>query len=66
MYITGLDDRDIKNECMALLAGRPIPFHCVSKTVEVNVVEIDVVKAWKEMGVDPGWSNEVVVELFLK
>jgi hypothetical protein len=29
------------------------------------VLEIDLKTAWKEMGLDSGWSNEVAVKIYL-
>jgi len=30
------------------------------------VLEIDIETAWKEMGLDSGWSNEINVDVFIK
>ena len=30
-----------------------------------RVLEVDVERAWKEMGLDSGWSNEVSLEVFV-
>jgi hypothetical protein len=51
---------------MVLVFGKPIPKHCVKKGKELNVLEIDVARAWKETDQNAGWSNEVAVELFIK
>lgn len=51
---------------MVVVAGKPIEFHCVSKDKEENVFKIDLAKAWKEGSFNPGWSNEIAVELFIR
>lgn len=50
---------------MATIQGQPIPPHTVivSKTSS-HVLEIDIETAWKEMGLDAGWSNEVEVKVY--
>lgn len=48
------------------ILGKVIPVHTVSVSkVDENVLEIDVEAAWKEMDLEPGWSNEVGVKLYL-
>lgn len=66
VYISDLEKRDVENDFMVLVAGKPIPFHCVSKDKEENVFKIDLVKGWKEIDAQPGWSNEAAVELFIR
>jgi hypothetical protein len=46
-----------------LIFGKQIPKGCVS--VNGDVLEIDVDRAWKETGQTAGWSNEIEVELFV-
>jgi len=48
------------------MLGQPVPIGCVgiSKTCG-KVLEVDVERAWKEMGLDAGWSNEVSLEVFV-
>lgn len=47
------------------IQGQTIPPHTgnICKTDE-RVLEIDVEKAWDEMGLDSGWSNELVVKTY--
>jgi hypothetical protein len=33
--------------------------------VDQHVLEIDVAAAWKEMDLEPGWSNEVEVKVYI-
>ena len=51
---------------MVLVFGKPIPVECVRKAEATNVFEIDIARAWKEMGMGAGWNNEIAVELFVR
>ncbi|EXJ79422.1 hypothetical protein A1O3_08924 [Capronia epimyces CBS 606.96] len=58
-------------DMMVLIQGKPVPEHVVKLSSEgapgeSGVLEIDVGVAWTEMKLDPGWSNEVGVEVFLQ
>jgi hypothetical protein len=63
VYISDLDTRSVKQEMLVLILGNPIPLACVG--AKGKVLEIDVERAWKESGEDPGWSNEVTLEVFV-
>jgi hypothetical protein len=67
LYISNLKYRDIDDDVMALIFGRPIARHCVkvSDTCE-NVLEIDTTRAWKESDSGASWSNEVAVEVVIR
>ena len=46
--------------------GRVIPPHTVSVSgSDARVLEVDLRSAWDELGLDSGWSNEVVVKIFI-
>jgi len=47
--------------------SQAIPVHTV-RVSETSpfVLEIDIETAWKEMGLDSGWSNEINVDVFIK
>jgi hypothetical protein len=70
---TGDQSRWQTTNLMVMIQGRPIPEARVqlSKTgvseqqKGATVIEIDVLGAWKEMNLQPGWSNEVGVEVFI-
>jgi hypothetical protein len=65
-YISGLVARSIENDFMATMFGKPIPLHCVKKSLDYeDVLEIDTEKAWAESDQRANWSNEVHVELFI-
>ncbi|KAL2429295.1 hypothetical protein ABEF95_003510 [Exophiala dermatitidis] len=60
-------------DMMVLIQGKPVPEHVVKLSTEgiapdeqSGVVEIDVGAAWMEMELEPGWSNEVGVDVFLR
>ena len=52
---------------MVLIRNQPIPAHTV-KVAKNNdkVLEIDVEAAWREMGLEAGWGNEVGVEVVVR
>ena len=64
IYISDLPKRSIEHEFMILISGKPVPFHTVTKSsVSDCVLEIDVQRAWKEMGLSSGWSNEAGLDV---
>jgi hypothetical protein len=58
---------------MVLIQGQAVPEKLVRVSSEgieeaqpgAQVVEVDVQGAWKQMELEPGWSNEVGVEIFI-
>ena len=66
VYISTLPSLSIANNLLILLKGKVVPEHTVSvSSTDGRVLEIDVEKAWREMKLDPGWGNEIAVEVFL-
>ncbi|EEQ88011.1 hypothetical protein RJZ56_004682 [Blastomyces dermatitidis] len=69
IYISDIDTRTIAKDFMVMLSGRAVPMHTVqiqpTGEDDQKVVAIDVAAAWKEMGLVSGWSNEVVVQVFM-
>ena len=58
------------DEMMVLIQQKAVPQHVIRLNTEYcpngsGVLEIDVGEAWEEMHLDPGWSNEVGVDVFL-
>lgn len=48
------------------ILGKVIPVHTVSVSkIDVHVLEINVETAWKEMDLEPGWGNEVGIQIYL-
>ncbi|OCK79847.1 glycoside hydrolase family 36 protein [Lepidopterella palustris CBS 459.81] len=67
LYISDLPTRNLKDDFMGLLFGRPIPLDCVKvNDKNPNVMEIDAVRAWKESDSQAGWSNEVAIEVVIR
>jgi hypothetical protein len=66
LYVSDLEARKLENDFMVMIHGKPVPVDCV-KVNEVcgKVLEVDVERAWKEMGEEAGWSNEVSLEVFV-
>ena len=67
LYISLLPALSIEDDLMGLLFGKPIPLKCVQRcAADPHVLEIDVETAWRESDQNPGWSNEVNVEIFMR
>ena len=64
LWVSDLETRSLEKDFMVALLNKPIPFHCVEKGKE-NLLKIDIERAWIEMGETAGWSNEVVVDIFI-
>ncbi|KEY65120.1 hypothetical protein S7711_04210 [Stachybotrys chartarum IBT 7711] len=65
LYISELPNLSIQDHFMVTIQGKPLPV----ETVEVSrddehVLEVDVERAWNEMELKSGWSNEVEVKLY--
>ncbi|PYH47378.1 putative raffinose synthase protein Sip1 [Aspergillus saccharolyticus JOP 1030-1] len=79
LYFSDLPDWDIDANVMVTILGKPVPRRTVWKEgisqgekeeeeeeeASARVLAVDVLAAWKEMGLKPGWSNEVLVEVFV-
>ncbi|KAI6804091.1 glycoside hydrolase family 36 protein [Hortaea werneckii] len=66
LYVSDLPKRDLDQQLMVMIFGKPISRDCVRDSArDENVLEIDVDKAWKDSGEEAGWSNEVSVEVFI-
>ncbi|MCJ1470517.1 hypothetical protein MMC07_009163 [Pseudocyphellaria aurata] len=65
IYISDLATRSIEDTMLITILGRVIPLHTVSIDPARPVLQVDIERAWNEMGLDGGWSNEVSVEIFI-
>ncbi|KAK3711661.1 hypothetical protein LTR37_009437 [Vermiconidia calcicola] len=66
LWVSDLPERTVEGDFMIVMYGKVVPLHCVRKSEKSDdVLEIDVERAWKEMGLEAGWSNEVSVEVFV-
>ena len=62
VYISSLSSMTIDDNFMVSIFGHPVPRHTVSISSSADsVLEVDVQTAWKELGLDSGWSNELEV-----
>ncbi|KKY29813.1 putative glycoside hydrolase family 36 protein [Diaporthe ampelina] len=65
IYISRLPDMSLDDDFMATIQGQVIPRHTVSvNKTSSSILEIDIEKAWKELDLKPGWSNEVEVKVY--
>ncbi|KAI2614882.1 glycoside hydrolase family 36 protein [Hypoxylon sp. NC1633] len=65
VYISSLPDMSIQRDFMVTIQGQPIPPHTVTVNAsDPHVLSVDVETAWKEMGLEAGWSNEVEVKVY--
>ncbi|KAK3897535.1 glycoside hydrolase [Staphylotrichum tortipilum] len=60
IYISTLPELSVQDDFMVMILGQPVPAHTVSVNAQdAHVLDVDIETAWKEMGLHPGWSNEV-------
>lgn len=65
VYISRLPELTIEDDFIATIQNQVIPVEAVSVSKDdAHVLEIDVEKAWRDMTLHPGWSNEVEVKVF--
>lgn len=65
IYISKLPEMSLEADFMATIQGQVIPPHTVSvNKTSSSILEIDIEKAWKELDLKPGWSNEVEVKIY--
>ncbi|KAF7175664.1 hypothetical protein CNMCM7691_009671 [Aspergillus felis] len=67
IYFSDLQDWSIARNFMVTIRGRPVPRKTVWKEggAHAKVLAVDVQAAWKAMGLDSGWSNEVLVQVLV-
>ncbi|KAI9838719.1 MAG: hypothetical protein M1837_002422 [Sclerophora amabilis] len=66
IYISDLATRSIETEFMVMILERAVPLETVRKCRSSSkVLEIDVAKAWTDMDLNAGWSNEVAVTIII-
>lgn len=68
VYFSDLQQWSVSENFMVMISGQAVPQKTVWKQggERSSVLAIDVLTAWKEMKLDSGWSNEVVVQVFLR
>ncbi|OOF97924.1 glycoside hydrolase family 36 protein [Aspergillus carbonarius ITEM 5010] len=67
IYFSDLWSWSIEDNFMVTILGKPVPRKTVRKEGgdESKVLAVDILAAWKEMGLQAGWSNDVLVEIFV-
>lgn len=67
IYFSNLDKKSIDRNFMVMVSGRAVPRKTVWKDGGdgAKVLAIDVLAAWKALGLSAGWSNEVVVQVYV-
>lgn len=67
IYFSSLQDRTIARNFMVTISGRVVPRKTVWKEGgdDAKVLAVDVYSAWKALGLESGWGNEVVVQVFV-
>ncbi|KAI6714138.1 hypothetical protein JHW43_003359 [Diplocarpon mali] len=66
IYISTLPSLSYKDNTIITIQGRVLPLHTVTiSSTDVHVLEVDVETAWKELGLEAGWSNEVEVKIHI-
>ncbi|KAI9780128.1 MAG: hypothetical protein M1839_006965 [Geoglossum umbratile] len=66
LYMSNLPSKSINDDLLILLLGRVIPLHTVRKNTKVpELLEVDVEKAWDEMGLSSAWNNEVTMQVYI-
>lgn len=67
VYISDLPNRTVDKNFMVMVFGQAVPRKTVWKEGgdDSTILAIDVLAAWKTMGLSAGWSNEVVVQIFV-
>jgi hypothetical protein len=66
LYISTLPKISFKDRLMITIQGKVLPIHTITiSKVSEFVLEIDLEKAWKELDLESGWSNEVEVKIYI-
>ena len=65
VYVSALPLMSINDDFMITIQGQPIPVETVRVSEhDEHVLEVDVERAWKEMKLQSGWSNEVETKVY--
>ena len=64
LYISCLPEISIENDLMITIHNRPIPVYTVSRSEQSQeVLEVDFDRAWRDMELEAGWSNEIQLKI---
>ncbi|KPM38607.1 hypothetical protein AK830_g7961 [Neonectria ditissima] len=65
IYVSTLPSMTIDGDFLATIQEKPIPADTVGiSKADDHVLEIDLGKAWKEMGLESKWSNEIEIKVY--
>lgn len=56
----------MEENILVTILGKGIPLPMVSSNASEPVLEIDLERAWNELGFESKWSNVVTVEIFIR
>ena len=65
IYISSVHEMSVEKDFLITISEMVIPMHTVRICMEKPILEIDVEKAWGEMKIQPGFSNELTLKIFL-
>jgi len=66
IYFSTLADRSVSEDVLIMMFGKVIPQHTVKINEEAPILEVDIEKAWDEMGLKPGMSNDIPLKIFIR
>lgn len=66
IYISTLPTFSFQDTLLVTILGKVLPVETlkVGKDDE-HVLELDIAKAWKDLDLESGWSNEVEVKIYV-
>lgn len=66
LYVSELSNYTVDKNFLIMILKKVIPRDCVAVSKQCKkVLEIDVEKAWKELGLNGGWNNEVNISIMI-
>jgi hypothetical protein len=66
IYVSTLPSISWQDSMMITILGKVVPVDTIKVSeVDGHVLEIDVERAWKELDLESGWSNEVEVKIYI-
>lgn len=67
IWISTLESKDVDRDFMILIGGKMVGRECVRVSErDGRVLELDVGRAWRGSGEEPGWGDEVSCEVFMR
>ena len=66
IYVSTAKALSIADDVIIMIQGKVIPVETVHVSKHEPVVEIDVPSAWEKMGLEPGYANDVSLEIWIR